>query len=222
MNHVQGRGFSFATFIALGRSFIMKKNSFGAVVFALLVGAAVATGCGGSDTIIVVDPVTSICEDICACTRCTRNDLAACEDETNTSWAAASEAGCSDQFQNVVACVSANVTCVQDEAVTVGCDAQQEALDVCAAGLDPFRPSICDLAGDALDAKYAACGVRLPPATPRRVCTDSLASTLDCVTACYEAVSCAYLQCDDGDVAACDEVAPDEALAFADCIVACR
>ena len=200
----------------------MKKNRFGAVVFALLVGAAVATGCGGSGTIIVVDPVSSICQDICACTRCTSSDLATCEDGANMNGAAASEAGCSDQFQAVVACVSANVTCVQNEAVIVGCDAQQKALDVCAAGFDPFQPSVCDLAADALDAKYADCGVRLPPATPRRVCTDTLASTLDCVTKCYEAVSCAYLQCEDGDMAACDDVSPKEAQAFADCIITCR
>ena len=197
-----------------------KKNSVGAVIFTLMVGAVVAIGCGGNGTYIV-DTVSSICDDVCACTGCTSNDLAACEDEATTSSAAANEAGCSDQFHDVVACVSANMTCVQDKAVTTGCDAEQEALDVCAAGLDPFQPSICELASEDLDAKYAACGVRLPRATPPPACTDSVGKTLDCVTTCYQAVSCAYLQCAGGDMAACDTVSPEEAQAFADCIVAC-
>jgi hypothetical protein len=200
----------------------MKKNSFGAVVFALLVGAAVATGCGGNDTIIVVDPVSSICQDICACTRCTRNDLQACEDDAIAMSGAAAEDGCSAEFEDVVACVSANVTCVQDKAVTAGCDAEQAALDACAAGLEPFEPSACDLASDALDPKYAACGLVPPPATPRAACTDSLASTLDCVATCYEAASCGYLQCDAGNMVACDDVSPEETQAFADCIITCR
>jgi hypothetical protein len=199
----------------------MKKNSVGAVVFTLLVGAAVAIGCDGSGTYII-DTVSSICDDICACTRCTSNDLEACDNDTLAMSTAASEAGCSDQFKDVVACVSTNLTCVQDEAVTVGCDAEQDALDVCAAGLDPFRPSLCDLAADALDAKFAVCGVLLLPAPSPSVCTDSLGWTLGCVTACYKAVSCAYLQCDDGDVDACDDVSPEEGKAFADCIIACR
>jgi len=220
MNHVQSRGFSFAAFIAFARYFIMKRNRFGAVVFALIVGASVASGCGGSGTVIV-DPVSSICQDICACTPCTRNDLAACEDDGNTSWAAANEVGCSGEFLDVLACVSAHVTCEQDQAVTLGCDAEQEALDSCAGGLDPFQPSVCELAAEALDAKYAACGLQLPPTTPPSVCTDALGSTLDCVTTCYEAASCAYLQCDDGDMKACDDVSPEEAQAVADCIIAC-
>jgi hypothetical protein len=198
-----------------------KKNSVGAVVFTLMVGAAWATGCGGSDT-FTVDPVSSICQDVCACTRCTSNDLAACEDDGYTSWAAASEAGCSDEFQDAVACISAHVTCEQDTAITEGCEAEQEALDICTGGLEPFQPSVCELAADALDAKYAACGVLLPPARSPAVCTDSLGWTLDCVATCYEAASCAYLQCDDGDVIACDDVSPEEALDFADCVLTCR
>jgi hypothetical protein len=199
----------------------MKKNSVGAVLFTLILGAATAVGCGGNGTYII-ETVSTICEDVCSCARCTSNDLAACEDDAFAMSAAADEAGCSDQFEDVVACVSANLVCVEDEAVAVGCDAEQEALDICAAGLDPFEPSVCDLADDALDAKYAACGLRLPPAAPSSVCTDSLAWTLDCLVTCYEAVSCVYLACDEGDVAACDDVSPDEALAFADCIIACR
>jgi hypothetical protein len=198
----------------------MKKNSFCAVLFTLVLGAATTIGCGNGTYII--DTVSSICEDICSCTRCTSNDLAACEDDIFAISSAASEDGCSDQFEDVVACVSANLVCVEDEAVTLGCDAEQDALDICAAGLDPFEPSVCDLADDALDAKYAACGLRLLQVAPVRVCTDSLGWTLDCVVTCYEAVSCAYLQCDAGDVAACDDVSPEEALEFADCILACR
>lgn len=199
----------------------MKKNSFGAVLFALIVGAAWATGCGGDEPFIV-DPVSLICQDFCACTRCTSNDLAACEDEGYTSAAAASEAGCAAEFDDAIACISANMTCEQDTAVIVGCAAEQEALDICTGGLEPFQPSVCELAADALEAKYATCGIQLPPATSPAVCTDSLGSTLDCVTTCYEAASCAYLQCDDGDVVACDDVAPDETLAFGDCVLSCR
>ena len=220
MNQVQGRDISLATFIAFARSFMMKKNRFGAVVFALIMGAADATGCGGADT-VNIDPVSSICQDICACTRCTRNDLAACEDNTNASWAAANEIGCSGEFQDVVTCVSAHVTCDQGQAVILGCDAEQVALDSCTGGLDPFQPSLCELAADALDAKYAACRVQRPPTRAPSVCTDAVGQTLDCVTTCYEAASCAYLQCDDGDVAACDDVSPEEAQAVKDCVLAC-
>jgi len=56
---------------------------------------------------------------------------------------------------------------------------------------------------------------------PPRACTESLGKTLDWVVTCYEAASCAYLQCDNGDDAACDDVSPEEASAFADCIIAC-
>ena len=198
----------------------MTRNSFGAVVFALIVGAAVAIGCGGTDT-FTVDPVSAICQDICACTRCTRNDVAACEDNTNTSWAAANEIGCSGQFQDVITCVSVHVACEQDQAVILGCDAEQVALDSCTGGLDPFQPSVCELAADALAAKYAACRLQRPPTTAPSVCTEALGQTVDCVTTCYEAASCAYLQCDTGDKASCDNVPPDEAQAFSDCILDC-
>jgi hypothetical protein len=220
MNHVQDRGFSFATFIALARSFVMKKNRFGAAVFTLVVGATVAFGCGGNST-FPLDTVSAICQDECACARCTSNDLAACEDDGYTSAAAADEAGCSDEFDDVLACVSTHVTCEQYTAVTHGCEAEQEALDSCAAGLDPYQPSVCELAADALASKYAACRVQRPPTTSPSACTDALGQTLDCAATCYEAASCAYLQCDDGDMAACYNVTADEAQAFADCIVAC-
>jgi hypothetical protein len=197
-----------------------KNNSVVAVVFTLVVGGAVAFGCGGNST-FTVDTVGAICQDICACSRCTSNDLAACEDQGNNSSVAADEAGCSAEFQDVLACVSAHVTCEQNTAVTHGCEAVQEALDSCAAGLDPYQPSLCELAADALATKYAACGIRRPPMTSRSACSDALGRTLDCAASCYDAASCAYLQCDNGDMAACDTVSPDEAQAFADCIVAC-
>jgi hypothetical protein len=221
MNHVQGRGLSFATFICSWKVFHHEEEQVSArwtLPRSSIVSAAVATSAAA--TYVRVDGNPNLRRHL----RYTAapGTVLACGDEADTRMrgAAAGTGFCSDQLK-VVACVSAGVTCVQDKAVTVGCDAQLgKALDVCAAGLDPFQPSICDLAGDALgSALRAASGC---PGGLRRVCTDSLASTLG-VTAYYEAASCAISSATMATwLRATMCVTPKKAQAFADCIIACR
>ena len=83
----------------------MKNSSFRFVAamftLALASGAIAATGCGGS-------AISSLCEDVCACERCTSNDLQTCQDKGAAAADAADSAGCSDQFAEVVSCSNAH------------------------------------------------------------------------------------------------------------------
>lgn len=195
----------------------MKKNSFSLVAamitLALAGGAASAAGCGGVST-------ASLCEDICACERCTTNDLEACQAEGDKAADAADAAGCSSQFDDAVACSSANVNCNEDRAVTDGCDAELTALTKCSSTLSAFGQNACELAADLITAKFTSCGGPVPPSTGSGTtpeCTDALGAQYTCLAACFTAADCTIIVAD-----ASKPPTAEQTKAFLDCITKCQ
>lgn len=197
----------------------MKNNSFNFVAviitLALAGGAVTAVGCGGVST-------SSLCEEICACERCTNNDLKTCEDQGDTAADAADAAGCSSEFDDAVACAGANVSCKNDRAVSNGCDAELTALTKCSSTLGVFGKNACELASDQIVAKLASC-----PKPPQigsgsgggtsAECTAAAGSLLLCQAAAFVQASCDCIG--GGDVNKCTA---EQSKAFSDAFISCK
>ncbi len=73
----------------------MKKHSFSFVAAIITLSlasvAATAAGCGGVST-------SSFCEDMCACQRCTSDELDTCKEQGAKAADQLDAAGCSSQF----------------------------------------------------------------------------------------------------------------------------
>lgn len=197
----------------------MKSSSFRfiAAIFtlALASGAVAATGCGGS-------AISSLCEDVCACERCTSNDLQTCQDKGKAAADAADAAGCSDQFADVVSCSNAHVSCQDSHAVNDGCEAELTALSKCSSTLSVFGKNPCELAVDQVSAYLAAC-----PNPPAPVSTSSGGTQAECTAAAGALVACqvkAIIEapCDclgAGDATKCTA---DQSQAFTDALSLCK
>jgi hypothetical protein len=195
----------------------MKKNSFSFVAAiitcALVGGVATSTGCGGNE-------VASLCEDICACQRCTSNDLQACRDAGDQALDQADSAGCSSQFDDVVACSSAHVSCDGSRAVFEGCDAEVSALTKCSSGLGAFGKNPCERATDRVRLRIKSCGGMMSTTST------SSGSAMECTAATEITLAC---QATCIDVAECSLIVPDsnkpptdaQTQAFINCLKAC-
>jgi hypothetical protein len=181
---------------------------------ALASGVATATGCGTSS-------VSTLCDDICACQRCTSNDLKACQDQGSATADAADAAGCSNQFADAVTCTSANVSCKNNQAVANGCDAQFAALTKCSSTLSVLGKDACQLAADKLSAQFAACPS--PPVSTSTgsgtsaECTEAAGRIATCQAAAIAGVSCNCLGL--GDATQCTA---DEQKTFTDALSLCH
>jgi len=171
----------------------MKKSfSFVAAIItlALAAGAATSAGCGGVST-------ASLCGDICACQRCTSNDLETCEVEGDKASDDAAAAGCASQFDDFVSCASEHVSCKGDRADFDGCEAAQTALSACSKTINVLGKDACERATDLLAAKYTGCGGEVGNITTTgggmAQCTDAAAAQLTCISACYVAADCSLL-----------------------------
>ena len=188
-----------------------------AAIFTLVLasGVASATGCGSSS-------VSTLCDDICACQRCTSNDLKTCQDKGSAAADAADSAGCSTQFDDAVTCTSAHVSCKGSQVVADGCDAELTALSKCSATLSVFGKNACQLGADQVVAKLAACP-NPPTATTTTgggtqvECTDATARLITCQVAAILAVSCDCLGA--GDASKCTA---EQSKAFSDAISTCQ
>lgn len=197
----------------------MKKKSYSLVAafftLALAGGATTAAGCGGSS-------IASLCEDICACARCTSNDLQACQDKGNKASDDAASAGCGSEFDDAVTCAGAHVSCQGDQAGATGCDAELTALSKCSSTLSVFGKNACEIAVDQIEAKLAGC-----PTPPQVTTTTSGGGQTTCTAAAGTLVLCqaaAFVQasCDcigGGDVTLCTA---DQAKVFTDAFTACK
>ena len=196
----------------------MKNSGFRllATIFtlALASGVASATGCGGTS-------VTTLCDDVCACQRCTSNDLQACQDKGSAAADAADAAGCSSEFADAVTCTSAHVSCKNDRVTAEGCDAELNALTKCSNTLSVFGKNACELAEAQILAQLAACPQ--PPQISTSTggsqieCTDALGKISICQAAAIASVSCDCLGA--GDTTKCTA---DQSKAFSDAITSCQ
>lgn len=197
----------------------MKTPSFRLVAaiftLALSSGVVAATGCGTS-------AVTSLCDDICACQRCTSNDLQTCQDKGRAAADAADAAGCGSQFDELVACSSAHITCKGDNAVADGCDAEVNALTKCSSTLSVFGKNACQLAADKLTAQLAACPN--PPMNTTTTgsggqaeCTDAAGKLATCQVAALAGAPCACLGLDNAGTCT-----SEQSKALSDAITACQ
>ena len=197
----------------------MKNTGFRLVAaiftLALASGIGTATGCGG-----IID-VTTLCDDVCACQRCTSNDRQVCNDKGSAAADAADAAGCSDQFAAAVTCTSAHVSCKSGKVVADGCDAELTALSKCSSTLSVFGKNACQIAADQVTAKLAACPN--PPMSTstgsgtQAECTDATGKLLTCQVAALVATTCDCLGA--GDANKCTA---EQSKAFTDAITLCQ
>ena len=184
------------------------------ITLALAGGAAEAAGCGGAST-------ASLCGDICACKRCTANDLEACKTDGVKASDAADAAGCSSQFDDAVACSSANVSCKGDQAVSAGCEAENAALTKCSSALSVFGKNLCERAADVITTKYAACGGKTVDTSTgsgsSAECTDAAGTLLTCQAGCYAAADCSIIVADSNKQPTSEQV-----KAYTDCATTCQ
>ena len=199
----------------------MKKTGFSVaaafVTLALFGGAATVVGCGGPST-------SSLCSDFCACERCTSNDQQACEDGATAASDKADASGCSGQFDDVVTCALAKVTCDGNNAVVKGCEAEKTALNSCLSGANPPDKDGCQKASDQIIARLSVCAVSAAAVTPTEPMSCSAAQgTLSlCNAACFDGASCVFLKCViDSDMASCSSMTSSETQKFSNCTSAC-
>lgn len=164
----------------------MKNNVFRVIpalgfLSAMLAGSA-SGGCGGVT-------VASVCQEICACRRCTSNDLADCEKDGKQAEDQAEGAGCGDQFDDFVVCVKGNIRCEEEEPSFGDCAAEAEVLAKCTKGVNPLLDP-CKVAADkittCLNISSGSGGGGEPPPD----CNGQTA----CVAACINAATCEELQ----------------------------
>jgi hypothetical protein len=198
----------------------MKKNSFSVVAamitLALAGGVSTSTGCGGLAT-------SSLCEDICACERCTSNDFQACKDKGAAATDKADAAGCSSEFDDAVKCAGAKVSCKSGHAEADGCDTELAALSKCSSTLSVFGRNLCELAQDQVFAKLASCPN--PPTVTSGSgsgggsveCTDAAGTLLTCQAAAFAAATCDCIG--GGDVTQCTAA---DAKSFSDAFSLCQ
>jgi hypothetical protein len=196
----------------------MKKHSFSFVAAIITLSlssvAATAAGCGGVST-------ASFCEDMCACQRCTSDELDTCKEQGAKAADQIDAAGCSSQFEDFLACAGTHVTCEKDQATYEGCDAELLAMSKCSSTLDGLGKNACERASDSIVARIESCGGEVPPASsgtgPEVECNDSLAALATCQAACIDVAACSILVNDPNQPATTEEV-----QAFSDCITLCQ
>jgi hypothetical protein len=198
----------------------MKKTGFRLIAafftLALAGGVTTAAGCGGSS-------ISSLCEDICACARCTSNDLQACEDKGTKASDDAAAAGCGSEFDDAVTCAGAHVSCQSGNQVgTTGCDAELAALSKCSTTLSVFGKSPCEIAADQIIAKLKACP-KPPQLTTttsggtQPTCTDAAGTLSLCQAAAFALASCDCIG--GGDTTLCTS---EQAKTFTDAFTLCK
>ncbi len=196
----------------------MKKNSFSFVAtiitLALSWGTATATGCGGVST-------ASLCGEICACERCTTNDLKTCEEQGSQAADQADAVGCSSQFEAFVTCADANVSCKKDRAVFDQCDAEQLALTTCSNTINVLGKNPCELAAAMITAKLSGCGVKDTTTSSSSggtvECTDAAGAVVTCQAACLVAADCSVFVNDPSNPAT-----SEQSQAFLNCVTKCQ
>lgn len=195
----------------------MKMNSFSfmamIVTLSLAGGVATATGCGGPSA-------AALCKDVCACERCTSNDLETCEAQGNKASDDADAAGCSSQFDDAVSCAGTHVSCNGEQADFKGCDAELAALSKCSSGIHVFGQNDCEAAAASVAVKFESCGGTGGSSGSSGgavECTAAAGAQLLCTAACVDAAGCSLIIADPNN-----PPTAEEAKAFLDCITSCQ
>ncbi|MEP7123671.1 MAG: hypothetical protein ABJE95_22275 [Byssovorax sp.] len=194
----------------------MRKNS-GTRVAALLVlalagGLGMTTGCG---------PITSLCQQICACVSCSSDGLDACEVGGTRAAEQADAAGCSRQYNAAVACVAAHASCEGDPTAAPECAAELLLLSTCPKSLGVLGDGACDVAADQIKTKLDSCPS--PPKVtgddggPPPACTADAGKLLICQAAAFARGACDCIG--GGDVTLCTA---GLAKSFTDAFTACN
>lgn len=194
------------------------KNGFSFVAaiitLALAGGAATATGCGGVST-------TALCENICACQGCTSNDLETCQNQGDSAADQADAVGCSNQFEDLVTCTSARVSCDQGRIVIDGCELERTALTTCSSTISVPGKNACEQAADVVTARIIACGGTVTSSSSSGgttvECTAELGAQTTCQATCIAAADCSLLV-PDMDKPPTSE----QSQSFVDCFTKCN
>jgi hypothetical protein len=95
-------------------------------------------GCGTS--------TSGICEDVCACDRCSESELEACVADLDAGFEPADDAGCGDQADALLSCWGEAFVCESNRTVIEGCDDEAEAYATCVEADFALFPnqSVCD------------------------------------------------------------------------------
>jgi hypothetical protein len=106
---------------------------------AVMVALGIAAGCGAPSSGVY-------CDKMCDCTGCTESERADCTNGVNGVRKTAGEKGCSGEFDQYLACIHAETTCVDDRVEADGCDAETSRLTQCAGaiGLGASCTSLCE------------------------------------------------------------------------------
>lgn len=197
----------------------MKNTSFRVVAaiftLALASSSVAATGCGGSS-------ISNLCDEVCACERCTSNDLQTCQDNGNAAAKAADAAGCSDQFADLVACSTEHVSCQDSQALSDGCSSELTALSKCSNKVSVFGKSACEIAVDQVSAYLASCPNPPAPTSSgsgggQPECTDAEGTLLACQARAIVEAPCDCLGAGDSN-----KCTSDQLQAFSDALSVCK
>lgn len=189
----------------------MSMKSVVTVARAAVLGVAAVTfwglapGCGPS--------IGAYCDKACECMGCSQKERDDCTDNLDDAKRAAEHDGCSDQFNDYLSCVNEELECKDDRIEADGCETEAEALGKCSDGTVVGK-NACEKFGDAVAARYDACGVFLESGEPGD-CTESLAAQSSCLLPCVDLLPC---ECIDSNPAQCttDMVQP-----YLDCATGC-
>jgi hypothetical protein len=110
-----------------------------------MVAAAVAVvGCGSS--------ASSLCSDVCDCEGCSEAEQEDCVDEIEDAEKRAEDAGCEQQFDELVDCMDDQLECRDGQVDADGCESETEDLAEC-SDFEVTGP-----AGSVCDRAVALCG----------------------------------------------------------------
>jgi hypothetical protein len=104
-------------------STLLLRLSSAALLLGPLALAALAGGCGPSQT-------ATICDALCTCTPCTDNDRADCKDSADAA-EQQSQGACAAPFQAYLTCAEDNVRCRDPQSINTRCIAEITALIRC-------------------------------------------------------------------------------------------
>lgn len=174
----------------------------------VMVGAAflwaAAPGCGPS--------VGAYCDKVCDCVGCSDSERTECVDAIEDVRKQAEEAGCGSEFNDVLSCANSELECTNDSISADGCESEADALNKCGTSTGGgIGNTVCDIAVDAIYAKYEACAIAVEPGGETGECTEALGKQATCVAACVDAASCETLKGEDSE----------GAQAFSDCLSVC-
>lgn len=84
-------------------------------------------------------PLTAMCNQECACIRCTDFDLEECEAKVEVAAEKAASLDCSGEFQKFVDCLDDKLSCDNGVARTDKCEAEEKVLTNCTKMGNPFK-----------------------------------------------------------------------------------